>query len=85
MNAKQILSKLITEANNVDLPSETRETCREASNFIEGIIVSPMAPKMRNIPFSGFYEAVCPSCGKPLQTDMDHCEKCGQHIDWKIQ
>lgn len=58
--------------------------CREASNIIEGIIISPTAPKMRYIPFSGFYEAVCPSCDEPLQTDTDHCEKCGQRIDWKI-
>lgn len=84
MNAKKLLNSLIVEANNTEVPIETRKILKQAVEFVEREIVSPMKPRMRLVPFGDFYEATCPSCGEPLETDSAVCPKCHQQIDWNI-
>jgi ribosomal protein L40E len=80
--ARELLKKMIVEANNVDNPSETRQICRECAEWIEAVILSPTKPKMRRVPFSWFYEAICGRCGAVLTSDEGDCERCGCKIDW---
>lgn len=82
-HAKEMLSKMIVEANNIDNTAETRENCRDCAEWIESVILSPTPPTMRQVPFSWFYEAICGRCGAVLKTEDDTCPKCGGKIDWK--
>lgn len=84
MEARELLNKLIIEANNTEVPVETRKILKQAVEFVEREIVSPTKPRMRLVPFGDFYEATCPSCGEPLETDSADCPKCHQKIDWNI-
>lgn len=82
MGARELLSKLIVEANNTEVPIETRKILKYAVEFIQGEIASPMRPRMRLVPFGEFYEVICPSCGEPLETESRCCCNCKQQIDW---
>lgn len=80
--AVTMLRKMRTEAENIANPPETRENCRECAEWIETIILSAKAPKLRRVPFSWFYEAICGQCNGVLQTDTGDCPYCGNKIDW---
>ena len=82
--ARELLKKMIVEANNVDNPAETRQICRECAEWIEAIVLSGVKPKLVPVPFSWFYEAICGCCGKPLETDDKECSECGMTIDWDV-
>lgn len=81
---KELLSKMLTEANNVENTAETRQNCRECAEYLEGIVLSGVKPKLVQVPFSWFYEAICGYCGKPLETDERECSSCGMTIDWDV-
>lgn len=83
MNARELLSKMLLEANNAANTAETRQNCRECAEWIEKVVLSGTRPKMRRVPFSWFYEAVCGRCNAVLTSDEDTCEQCGCPIDWK--
>lgn len=82
-NASDLFSRMIAEANNTANTAETRRNCRECAEWIETIILSPTPPKLRRVPFSWFYEAICGKCGAILTSDENECEQCGCRIDWK--
>ena len=84
MGARELLSKLIVEANNTEVPVETRKILKYAIEYLQGEIASPKKPRMRLVPFGDFYAALCPSCGELLETDSPRCPKCRQQIEWNI-
>ena len=81
---KELLSKMLTEANNIENTAETRQNCRDCAEYLETVILSGVKPKLVPVPFSWFYEAICGFCGKPLETDDKECSKCGMTIDWDV-
>lgn len=83
-HAKELLSKMLFEANNVENTAETRQNCREAAEYLERVVLSGVKPKLVPVPFSWFYEAICGCCGKPLETDDKECSECGMTIDWDV-
>lgn len=81
---KELLSKMLFEANNAANTAETRQNCRDCADYLEAVITKGTQPKLTPIPFSWFYEATCGFCGKPLETDEDNCSRCGTPIDWSV-
>ena len=81
---KELLSKMLFEANNVANTAETRQNCRDCAEYLETVVLSGVKPKLVQVPFSWFYEAVCGCCGKPLETDDKECSACGMTIDWDV-
>ena len=81
---KDLLSKMLFEANNVENTAETRQNCRDCAEYLETVILSGVKPKLVPVPFSWFYEAHCGMCGSRLETDEDDCSHCGMPIDWSV-
>ena len=81
---KELLSKMLVEANNVENTAETRQNCRDCAEYLEKVVLSGVKPKLVPVPFSWFYEAICGFCGSPLETDERECSKCGMTIDWDV-
>lgn len=81
---KELLSKMLFEANNAANTAETRQNCRDCADYLETVILSGVKPKLVQVPFSWFYEAICGCCGKPLETDDKECSECGMTIDWNV-
>lgn len=81
---KELLSKMLVEANNIENTAETRDNCRDCAEYLETVVLSGVKPKLIQVPFSWFYEAVCGWCGNPLETDERECSKCGMTIDWDV-
>lgn len=79
---KQLLSAMITEANNSENSPETRQNCRECADWLETVVLSGTPPKMQRVPFSFVYVAICGVCGNPLESDEPDCDKCGCKIAW---
>ena len=80
--SKQLLSAMITEANNSANSPETRQNCRECADWFETVVLSGTQPKMQRVPFSFVYVAICGVCGTPLESDDPECEHCGCKIAW---
>lgn len=81
---KELLTKMLVEANNVENTAETRQNCRDCAEYLEAVVLSGVKPKLVPVPFSWFYEAICGFCGSPLETDEKECSKCGMTIDWDV-
>ena len=81
---KELLSKMLFEANNAANTAETRQNCRECAEYLERVILSGFKPKLVPVPFSWFYEAQCGFCGARLESDTKECENCGMPIEWDV-
>ena len=81
---KELLTKMLFEANNSANTAETRQNCRDCADYLETVVLSGVKPKLVPVPFSWFYEAICGFCGSPLETDEHECSKCGMTIDWDV-
>lgn len=79
---KELLTKMLVEADNIENTAETRQNCRDCAEYLERVVLSGVKPKLVPVPFSWFYEAQCGFCGKRLETDTDYCDGCGMQIDW---
>lgn len=81
---KELLSKMLVEANNIENTADTRQVCADCAEYLEKVVLSGVKPKLVQVPFSWFYEAICGYCGKPLETDDKECSACGMTIDWDV-
>lgn len=81
-NAREVLTRMIVEANNVKNPKETREFMKDCADWLESIVTKEVKPVMVRVPFSWYFQAGCGNCGELLTTDEKYCEHCGQAIKW---
>lgn len=83
LKPKDLLSRMIAEANYSANSPETRKNCRECADWLESVVLSGTPPKMQRVPFSFAFVAVCGVCGTTLESDEPECEHCGCKIAWE--